>query len=235
MIRLLAPLSLIALACLGCAPRFDVFASWTIQGRPAESACQAFEAPDVHLRALNRDVAEGTATEELTRAECALQPVELSVASFADLYVDLLDGETVYGTAGPVALAPASANQGYPGDSEENPLLIDIDLQRSRLRARLTVVGQSCGDAGASSFSVSVSRNASPLEEAVVVDGESVSCQDGEAWFELAPVDIGVRYAVMATTTIDGVEYATELPGEGVVPDAALTTLDVDLDAAARP
>ena len=233
--RSLSLLSLIALTSLGCAPRFEVFASWSIQGRPAESACQAFVAPDVHLRAMNRDAAEGTATEELTHAECAQVPLQLSVASFADLYVDLLDGETVYGTAGPLALAPGSANDGYPGDSEETPLLIDIELQRARLRAHLTVVGQSCGDAGASSFSVSVSRNSSPLEEAVVVDGETVACQDGEAWFELAPVDIGVRYAVMATTTIGGVEYATELPGEGVVPSAALNSLDVDLDAAARP
>lgn len=228
-------LSLFVLASLGCAPRFDLFTAWTVQGVPAATACQAFAAPDLHLRVMNRDVAGGTVTEELTHVECADETAVLSVASFADIFVDLLDGETVYGTAGPYAVAPASANNGYVGDSEGSPLKVDVDLERGRLRARLTVVGKSCGDAGASSFSVSVSQNSSPLQEAVLVQNETVACQDGEAYFELAPVELGVRYAVMATTTIGGETWSTEPPGEGIVPSQALNAMVVDLDTAARP
>lgn len=236
MIRSVLLLSLFGLASLGCAPRFDLFTTWTVQGFPAETACGEFQAPDLHFRALNRDVADGPATEEITHfEECAQGHTKLSVASFADVYVDLLDGETVYGTAGPFAVAPAAANDGYLGDEEGAPLSFDIGLERGRLRARFTVVGKSCADAGASSFSVSVSKNTSPLEEDVIVDAEVVQCTDGDAIFELAPVDIGVRYSVAATTTISGETYATELPGEGVVPSQALNAIVVDLDSAARP
>ena len=235
MTRSVLLLFVLSLGAAGCAPRFDLFAAWTVQGFPAESACQQLEAPSIRLRADNRDVAGGATTAELTTAECATGSAKLSVASFADLYVDLIDGDTMFGTAGPYELAPASANDGYLGGSDEVPLHVDIELQGGRLRARFTVVGQSCGDAGASSFSVAVSRNSSPLEEDVLVQGESVACQDGDAVFEIAPVDIGVRYAVAATTTIGGETWATELPGEGVVPSTALTTVVVDLDSTARP
>lgn len=235
MTRSVPLLFVLSLGAVGCAPRFDLFAAWTVQGFAPESACAQLNAPSIRLRAENRDVAEGAATAELTTAECAAGSAKLSVASFSDLYVDLIDGDTAFGTAGPFELAPASANDGYLGDSDATPLNIDIELQRGRLRARFTVVGQSCGDAGAGSFSVAVSRNSSPLEEDVIVQGESVDCQDGDAVFEISPVDIGVRYAVTATTTIGGETWATELPGEGVVPTTALTTMVVDLDSTARP
>ncbi len=239
MIRSVVLLSFLSLASLGCAPRFDLFTAWTVQGvspsDPSDAACGPFEAPSVSFRVLNRDVAGGSATEEVTTAECATESATLSVASFADVYVDLIDSDTVYGSAGPFSVAPALANDGYVGDAEGAPLHVDIGLDRGRLRARLTVVGKSCGDAGASSFSVSVSKNASPLEEDVVAENVSVACDAGEAFYELAPVDIGVRYAVAATTTIGGVAYATEPPGEGVVPSRALNPIVVDLDSTARP
>lgn len=228
--------SLIILSgALGCAPRYDLFTTWTIGGFAAEGACQQLEAPSVSLRAVNREVAGGAELEEITSAECAGGAAQVSIASFADLYVDLKDGDHVFGTAGPFALAPASAIDGYLGDSTDTPLGIDITLQRSRLRARLTVVGKSCADAGAGSFSVSVSRNSAPLEEDVIVQGQAVDCVDGDAVFEVTPVDVGVRYAVSATTTIGDATYATEPPGEGVVPTAALTAIAVDLDSTARP
>ncbi|MCC7074120.1 MAG: hypothetical protein IT383_22615 [Deltaproteobacteria bacterium] len=234
--RIVSLLFVGALGCVvGCAPRYDLFTAWTVGGFSAEEACQQLEAPSVSLRVVNRDVPEGLTTEEITSAECATGTAQLSVASFADLYVDLRDGDHVFGTAGPFALAPASANDGYDGDSAATPLGIDIALQRSRLRAHLTVVGQSCADAGAASFAVAVSRNAAPLEEDVIVQGQAVDCVDGDASFEVSPVDIGVRYAVAATATIGGESYATEAPGEGVVPTAALTAITVDLDSTARP
>ena len=236
MMRSVLLLSFFSLAAAGCAPQFDLFTTWTVQGvSPADGACAPFAAPDLHFRVMNRDVAGGTATEQIAHVECADETAKLSVSSFADIYVDLLDGETVYGTAGPFAVAPALANEGYVGDDEETPLHVDIGLERGRLRARFTVVGKSCGDAGASSFSVSVSRNSSPLEEDVIAEDVSVACDGGEATYELAPVDIGVRYSVAATTSIGGEDYATELPGEGVVPSLALNAIGVDLDRAARP
>lgn len=236
MIRPALALGLLALPSLGCAPRFDLFASWTIQGRPPEAVCGSMEAPHLRVRAMNREVADGAVAEEVTHLECAApQPARLTVASFADVWVDLLDGDDVYGTAGPYAVAPALANTTYVGETEELPLRMDLDLERSRLRAHLTVVGESCGDVGATTFTVSVSKNASPLEEAVIVEDEVVACADGDAWFTLAPIEIGMRYDVMARTTLDGIEYATAGPGEGVVAAGALTTVTVDLDAEARP
>ncbi len=227
--------SLFVVAALGCAPRYELFTQWTVDGFAAEDACQQLEAPSVSLRAVNREVAGGVATEELTSAECGAGTAQLSIASFADLYVDLKDGDYVFGTAGPFELAPASAYDGYAGDSADTPLDIDIDVVRSRLRAHFTVVGQSCADAGASAFSVAVSRNSAPLEEDVIVQSETVSCVDGDAVFEVAPVDVGVRYAVAATATIGADTWATEAPGEGVVPSSALTVITVDLDSTARP
>lgn len=235
MTRSVLLLLVVTLASLGCAPRFDVFADWTVQGFAPASVCGQLEAPSIRLRAVNRDVVDGPATEDVTTAECTAENTKLSVASFADLFVDLIDGDSVFGTAGPFELAPASANDGYLGSSEEAPLHVDIGLERGRLRAHFTVVGKSCADAGAGSFSVAVSRNASPLEEDVIVQGETVECQDGDAVFSIAPVELGVRYSVAATTTIGGEAWATELPGEGVVPGGALTTMVVDLDTPDRP
>lgn len=232
---LVAPVVLLAAG--GCAPRHDVFVGWTIGGLPAAQACLQLAEPRVRLQVDSRDVEGGDVVEQTVTAPCADNPVRLQTAAFADIFVDLLDGEAVYGGGGPLHVAPGGGDE-YPGFDREAPLMADLALARGRLRARLTIVGQSCGDTAAAELTVSLRRNTGPLGREIVVDGVPVSCNaDGEAIFEHAPVEVGSLYEVSATTTIEGVEYATSDggTGEGAVVSGGMTDLVVDLDVVGRP
>lgn len=224
-------------AAVGCAPRYDVFTAWTVDGVPAADACQQLVEPGVRFRVQNREVQGGAVIEETFTAPCADGQARLETAALADIFVDLLDGETVVGGTGPLGVT-AGAVEGYAGEDVEAPLVADLELERGRLHARLTVVGQRCGDAGVGDFTVSLRRNTGPLGREIVVDNVTVACgADGEAFFEHAPVEVGSSYEVVATTTIGGVEYATsdEGAGEGAVIGGSVTDLVVDLDAVGRP
>jgi hypothetical protein len=227
---------LAALAATGCTSRYEVFTAWNVNGAPAANACQQLRDPSVQIRVQNREVEGGEVTEETVTAPCADGQARIETAALARLFIDLLDGEEIFGVAGPLAVAPGGGGP-YLGEEPAKPVVANINLERGRLHARLTVVGRSCGEAEADSFTVSLKRQTGPLGKETVVSDATVSCSDGAALFEHAPVEIGSRYEVVAETTVGGVRYSTDdgAAGAGALVERALTDLVVDLDIVGRP
>jgi hypothetical protein len=216
--------AVLLLATSACAPRFDLTTEWTIDGNPPATFCPAFVDPQVRFTVENQDKAGGAVTEEVTTAACLDGTSSLQVASFASVLVDLVDGDTVFGTAGPFNVAPGTGSP-YIGDPDEGPLRADIDIERGRLQATLTVLGQSCGDAGVDSFTVTLMRNTGPLGNQILVDGETVACSGGAAVFSFSPVEIGSTYEVVASAG----DFRTDDTGEGILISLPLNLLTVDL------
>ena len=243
--RALLVTAAVSLASLtSCAPRHDVFLAWTIDGFPAAQACAQLTDPKVRVVVESRDVLGGAVTEETATFACVDgTPVDneakavISTGNVADIVIEILDGEAVYGASDSVAVNPGAGGH-YPGHDAEEAIASDVQLERGRLRATLRVVGQTCGDAGADSFEVTLRRKSSPLGTEVVETGTVACPGDGDdAVFEYQPVEFGDRYDVIATTSIGAVEYATNDggAGEGVEIENGLTDLVVDLDVVARP
>jgi hypothetical protein len=229
---------LAAVLATACSPRFTLFTTWTIDGNSVavtddtDGACAPLDAPKVQFRVEGADVKGGTITEETATAPCKDGAASLEVSSFSDVYVDLVDGDNVFGGAGPIAVSPAAADT-YEGDSAENPLAIDVGVQRGLLTANLTVVGESCADAGANEFTVTLKRNTGPLGREIIEEGKTVSCVDGQAIYRPeAPVEVGSLYEIVATTKIGGVDYSTGdgTEGGGATIEGLTTSVTVDLD-----
>jgi hypothetical protein len=227
--------SSIAVAAAGCSPRYDVFVTWTVDGFTGEDACQQLQDPSVAFRLKNRDSSDATVVEETATAPCADGQAVVKAGALSEIVMELLEGDDVYGSARPFSVTPTE--EGTPGSAVELPVAVDLEIERGRLHSRLTVVGESCGDAGASEFSVTLSRETGPLGREILVEDEAVGCEDGEAFFDYGPVEVGSRYEVFASTSIAGVEYTTSdsTAGEGAVIQGALTDLVVDLDVVGRP
>lgn len=228
-----------------CAPRHDVFVGWTINGLPAaaedgDGACAQLKDSSVRFQIANRDQANGPATNETAVAECVdgTEGAAIQTGNFADVVVELLSGADVFGRSEAFDVSPGLGGE-YPGSKIEDRVVADVELQKGRLLATLTVVGESCGDAGASEFLVTLRRKSSPLGTEVVGDPDQVvACPaEGDAVFEFQPVDVGSTYLVSATTTIGGEQYSTDdaASGEGVLIQNGLTDLTVDLDVVGRP
>lgn len=224
-----------------CAPRHEVFVGWTIDGREAAQACAQLKEPNVRFQIANRDSPAGAATDETAAAECVdgTAGALIQAGNFADVVIEILDGDIVYGRSDPFTVSPGAGGD-YQGKDIDSRVVSDVELERGRLQAKLRVVGEKCGDAGADSFSVTLSRKSSPLGTEVVGEpDQAVSCPggDADAVFEFQPVEFGSTYFVFATTTIGGEEFATDDAGtgEGVVPEDGLTDLTVDLDLVGRP
>ena len=97
----------------------------------------------------------------------------------------------------------------------------------------MTVVGKSCGDAGADSFVVTLFENPEP-RSLVPVDGAidvEVACVDGAAVLHHDGLRTGRRYVVQATTTVGGVTYATASSGAAFTAVGARTFTTIDLQA----
>ncbi len=222
-----------------CAPRHDVFVGWTVDGRAAAQACGQLKDPSVRFQIESRDSANGPSTTETATAGCAdgTEGAAIQTSNFADVVVEILDGDVVFGRSDSFDVSPGLGGH-YEGHELEERIVADVALERGRLLATLTVVGESCADAGADEFLVTLSRKSSPLGTETIVEDQAVGCPaDGDAVFEHSPVELGSTYFVSATTTIGGEAYSTEDlgTGEGVVIQNGLTDLTVDLDVDGRP
>lgn len=220
----------------GCAPVYDVAVSWTIAGLEPTAACDALpEGTAVAFTITSRDNADerfgGTVTETTDAAECSAGARTIQTGNFADILVTLKSGDETVGSAPTVSVAPGSASRGFVDGAL--PAAVDIDVLQGTLTATLTVGTRSCGDAGATSFTVSLFEAAEP-NALVAVDGAvdvAVPCTDGAATFTFSPVHLGSAYRVQATTTIGDAEFATASFGEGITPTSPATFMTVDLQA----
>jgi len=229
-----SPLAASLLLSAGCAQRFDVGMSWSIAGAPAAESCSQFVDPSIQFTIENRETLGSDVVTETATAACVDGAAVIQTGPIARVFVDLVDEDVTYGSGTPVTLN-ASGNA-YAGTDDE--LRSDITLDRGRLLATFTVVGSHCGGAGVSDFKATVRRNTGPLGQEVLLENSTVPCNaDGKAILEFKPVEIGSLYEVVAQTTLGGVEYATsdEDAGAGVVIEAAITDITVDLDVVARP
>ncbi len=224
----------------GCAPRFDVNVAWTIDGFAPADECGALTDATVQLRLEQRDSQDASPVEETTVAKCGDAAATVQSAAFSNLFLDLVEKvegkDVLFGTVGPIALAPGAG--AYPGEDASAPVNTDIALVKGRLHSRFTVIGQDCGDAGAQSFTFTLRENSAPLGEDVVVQDKTVTCAGGTATFDFEPVTVGASYDIVAKTTIDGVDYATTDDGSGgagALVDSIVTDLLVDLDVVGRP
>jgi hypothetical protein len=223
-------------AASGCAPVYDVAVSWTIAGLDATAACDALpDGTEVAFTITSRDNADerfgGTVTETSTTAGCNAGTATIQTGAFADVLVSLKNGDETIGSAPAIAVSPGSASRGFVDGAL--PAAVDIDVLQGTLTATLTVGARSCGDAGATAFTVSLFETAEP-NALVAVDGAvdvNVPCTDGTATFTFSPVHLGSGYRVQATTTIGDVEYSTASVGEGITPVAPATFMTVDLQA----
>ncbi len=220
----------------GCAPVYDVAVSWTVAGLEPTAACNALpEGTAVAFTITSRDNADerfgGTVTETTAAAACVDGTATIQTGTFADVLVTLKNGDETVGSAPAIAVAPGSASRGFVDGAL--PASVDIDVLQGTLSATLTVGARSCGDAGASSFSVSLFEAAEP-NALVAVDGAvdgAVPGTDGVATFTFSPIHLGSAYRVQATTTIGDIGYTTASFGEGITPTTPTTFMTVDLQA----
>jgi hypothetical protein len=225
-----------AVVASGCAPVYDVAVSWTIAGLEPTAACSALpEGTDVAFTITSRDNADerfgGTVTETTATAACNAGAATIQTGNFADILVTLKNGDETIGSAPAIAVSPGSASRGFVDGAL--PASVDLTVLQGTLNATLTVGARSCGDAGASAFTVSLFEAAEP-NALVAVDGAvdvEVPCTDGVATFTFSPVHLGSAYRVQATTTIGDVEYTTASFGEGITPTAPATFMTVDLQS----
>lgn len=239
-----AMLASVTLTATSCAPRHDVFVGWTVDGLPAAQACGQLRDPSVRFQIDNRDSSNGPSTTETATAGCtdgsgeSAEGTVIQTGNFADVVVELLSGDDVYGRSDAFEVSPGRGGN-YAGSEVDERIVADVELERGRLKATFTVVGDSCQDAGASEFLVTLRRKSSPLGTEVIGDPDQVvACPaEGNAVFEAQPVELGSTYFVSATTTVGDDAYSTddEGTGEGVPVTRGLTDVTVDLDVVGRP
>ncbi len=226
MMRLL-PFVVVGLTVLvaSCAPRYDLSLAWTIDGEDAASACDSVDAAVVRVHSAERSTAAGLATETTQDVACARGAASIDVGPYNDVVVELLSGKNSFGVSTPQAVDP-DTNLRYAGATAEAPLRADIAVSRGALRARFTVLGQDCGDAGVASFNVTLSKTVNALNNAIVAQDVAVACTDGVAIYSYAPAAVGTTYQFQATAG----DYATEGGiGEGVQVQGVATTTTIDL------
>ena len=216
------------LAFLSACSSHEVDIGWTIDGEDAAAACTVFADPTIRLTIASREAFDprgATITETTTTTACEQGTAKVSTGNFARILVDLLDGEAIVGAADPIDVAPGAPETG--AQVEQAPVAVDIGVTQSHLQAHLLVAGKSCGDAGASSFTVTLKKIVAPLTYEVIVQDADVACSDGNAVFTHFPAEVGATYLVEATTTVNSSTFTT--PGEGIVPASAVTDFAVDL------
>lgn len=198
---LLSSLALVALSA--CAPTHDVDIAWTIDGQePTDDTC-APAVETVRIKAFSSSTREGDKSESLASFDCSAGHGLVQTGSFADILVELLRGESVVGGADLFNIAPSSGILTEP-DAAAVDAVVDIGI----LTVTLNVGGQSCGDAGAANFDVTLTSLVSGLD-ASEVDTDSISCDDGVAMYKYDGVRVGGTYLLSATTTKDGAAWST--------------------------
>lgn len=215
-----------------CSPVFDVDIAWTIDGEDPAAACEFLpEGSVVRVTADSRDNHDvrsaGATRTTTTDLKCGDGSGTIQTGNFAEVLVELVDGDDVYGTGSPFEVNPGASSDGYAADEPAGST--DIRLIQGTLHANLTVVGKACGDAGATSFNVDLFENAEPRSIVPVKQGVTVDCKDNSADFVFSPVHVDARYIVVATTTIGGDTFSSG-DGEGIDISSANTFSTVDLD-----
>ncbi len=231
-----AMISLAFLPVAACSPAFDVELAWTIDGEDPAAACAALpDGVDVAFDIFSRDNADrrnsNTVTETSTTAQCQDGSATIQTGPFADIIVSLRQDDVTFGASPSIAVNPGAASRNFAEDGIREDATINLIL--GSLTTTLTVVGRSCEDAGASSFTATLFEVPEP-NALVAVDGAidvNVSCTGGNATFTHSPINVGVPHHIQATTTIDGAAFSTASFGEGVVPTGASTFVTVDLQA----
>ncbi len=233
--RVLTSLALLPVAA-ACSPVFDVEVAWTIGGEDPAIACEALpDGVEIAFDIASRDSADRrsdiTVTETSATAQCQDGVATLQTGAFADVLVSLRQGDVTFGAAPLLEVAPGSASRSFVDDGIREDA--DISLLLGSLTATLTVVGQSCEDAGASSFTATLFETTEP-NNLVAVDGAvdvNVPCSGGVATFSHSPIHVGSPYRIQATTTVGGETFTTASSGEGVIPTGAATFVTIDLQA----
>jgi hypothetical protein len=167
--------------------------------------------------------------EEETTVDCTDGEAIVPVGNFSTVLFDLTVGETIVGLGGPVSTSPGLGAD-YVGNPE-TPVGVDISPTKGRLTARLTVLGQSCTDAGVDSFNVTLRRQRELFFLEVVEEDVTVACGADGAVYNYDYVEIGDDYVVTATGSAGGTDYATDGEGEGIVAAGSRVDFVVDLDA----
>ena len=224
-----------SVAASACSPVFDVTIGWTIDGDDPAAQCAFLpEGSVVLITADSRDNHDdrspgGTATTS-NDVDCAKGSATIQTGNFADVLVEVVSDDDVYGTAAPLSVSPGAASDGYAVD--DSPVVADIALVQGTLHGTLTVLGRACDDAGASSFNVDIFENSEPRTNVLVKDDLTVECSDNKAEFTFAPVRVDARYVIVATADVGGATFSTAADGEGVDIGGANTYATIDLQAA---
>ncbi|MDP2342257.1 MAG: hypothetical protein Q8O67_14970 [Deltaproteobacteria bacterium] len=234
MLRRASVLVVVVAAAAACSPNYDVTVGWTLDGDDPAPICAFLpKGSVVRLSATSRDTSDerNSAPRETTSdVACDAGTGSIQTGNFAEVRAELVAGDDVFGTSGLISINPGAPGSGY--QVEEEAAVVDIRLVRGTLTANLTVVGQDCETAGASTFTVSLFQNAEPLSNVLVIKDVAVACSDGAAVFTHSPVDIDSTYVIKAVTTVGAESFSTPAGGEGVLTEGANTVTTVDLVAA---
>jgi hypothetical protein len=187
----------------------DVDVTWTLDGLPAASACAGIaDSVVVHVRPLeargNSEVSAGD--DELVAKPCGDGAAKLQTASLASLLLEAKQGDRTVGTGGPIEIGPIVENAD-PEDASDD-VVIDIQVREGTLAATLTVDGQSCGDAGVTSFDVTVQKELGGGALEATDLGGSAACTDGAAVFRAQPVRVDSTYRIEVTSVGGAVPHA---------------------------
>jgi len=220
--------------CTSACSGYDVDVVWTIDGKEPAAACSSLpDGTDVHFSIRSRDdnSAGALVTETSPTAACADGGAKLATGPFAEIVTELRSDGVVVGVAPAVRVAPGAPDQGY-GAAGSDVASIDLRITSGTVDATLTVVGESCADAGVDSFTVTLfaipePRTLVPVDGAVDIE---VACTDGAAVFSHGGLNVGGQYMVQATASAGGTNYGTPSSGAGFVA-AAATFVTVDLQA----
>lgn len=212
----------------GCPARNDLDVRWTVGGLEAADGCEDL-GDTVSVEVANQDDPGAAPTRETFTAACTDGSTLVQAANNASVVVRLLRGETEIG-----ASRPQDVELAIP-EGEERPVLsTNIEVSTGRLEAVLLVAGESCADAGATEFEVTLRRQLFSVDT-VDVETATVACTDGEARYINDSIRVGTRHFVYATTTAGGTTYVTDGNGVGVDPDTARTSMTVNLRDQERP
>jgi hypothetical protein len=227
-------LSLFLVVVAGCAPAsFPTTITWTIDGKDPATVCPDLPAGTVaQILTTSRENpydGDDVAIVGSTVADCGKGSATVMTGAFADVVVEVADLGATFGVSPPLSIAPGAPPPAGVGDDDAPPV-IDVQLVRGTLRASLNVGGQSCGDAGASLFTVSLRQYSETRTSTVVVAGAEVPCTDGAAVFIRAPVDFGATYFIDVSTTINGEVWSTGETGQAVRVERANNAVTVSLN-----
>jgi len=166
-----ASVLVVVVAAAACSPNFDVTIGWTLDGDDPAPVCEFLPGGSVvRLSATSRDTSDernSPARETTSDVSCDAGSGSIQTSNFAEIRAEVVDGDDVFGTSGLLSVNPGAPGYGFR--VEDEAAVADIRLIRGSLTANLTVVDESCGDAGASTFTVSLFQNTEPRANALVV------------------------------------------------------------------